>query len=108
MEERGVAQGVWPQRKVNCLRPASTSVQQLLARALQEIADGALGDAILEVSVYATEGELLARVVACLLECIVGELTAVAVIMLNFYTVLSSKGLKGTFGSDGLTDESST
>jgi hypothetical protein len=76
------------------------SVQQLLARALQEIADGALGDAFLEVSIYATEGELLARVVARLLECIVGESTVVAVIMLNFYTVLGGKSLKGVFGGN--------
>jgi hypothetical protein len=57
VEERSVAQGVWPQRKVNCLRPASVSMQQWLVRALREIVDGALGNAILEVSVYATEGE---------------------------------------------------
>ncbi len=101
MEERGVAQGVWPQRKVNCLQPASVGVQQLLARALREIADGALSDAILEVGVYATEGELLARILARLLERIVGESTIVAVIILNFYTVLGGKGLKGVFGGDG-------
>ncbi len=94
-------QGVWPQCKVNCLWPASASVQQSLARALQEIADGALGDAILEVSIYATLGELLARVVACLLECIDGELTVVAVIMLNVYDVLGGKSLKGAFGGNG-------
>ncbi len=101
MEEHGIAQGIWPQRKVNCLRPASVSMQQLLARTLQEIADGALSNAILEVSVYATEGELLACVAACLLERIVRESTAVAVIMLNFYAVLGSKGLKGAFGGNG-------
>ncbi len=76
-------------------------MQQLLAWALQEIADGVLGDAILEVSVYATEGELLMRIVACLLERIVGELTAVAVIMLSFYAVLGGEGLEGMFGSNG-------
>ncbi len=76
-------------------------VQQLLARALQEITDGALGDAILEVGIYATEGELLARIVARLLECIVRESTVVAVIMLNFYAVLGGEGLKGMFGGNG-------
>ncbi len=101
MEERGIAQGVWPQRKVNCLGPASASMQQLLVCALREIADGALGNAILEVSVYATEGELLARIVARLLEHIVRELTVVAVIMLNFYAVLGGEGLKGVFGGNG-------
>ncbi len=52
-------------------------MQQLLARALQEIADGVLGNAILEVGIYTTEGELLVCVVACLLEHIVRELTIV-------------------------------
>ena len=94
-------QGIWLKRKVHCLRLASTSVQQLFALALQEVADGALGNAILEVSVYATEGELLARIVARLLEHIVRELTVVAVIMLNFYTMLGNEGLEGTFGGDG-------
>ncbi len=101
MEEHGVVQGVWPQCKMNCLQPASASVQQLLVRALQEIADGALGNAILKIGIYATEGDLLARFVARLLERIVEELTVVAVIMLNFYTMLGGKGLKGTFGGDG-------
>jgi hypothetical protein len=108
VEERGVAQGIWPQRKVNCLQPASASVQQLLACALREIADGALGDAILAMGVYATEGELLACFMACMLERIVRESTVVAVIMLNFYAMLGGKGLKGMFGGDGLVDESST
>ncbi len=76
-------------------------MQQLLAHALREIADGALGDAILEVSVYATEGELLACFVARLLEHIVGESIVVTVIMLNLYAVLGSKGLKGAFGGNG-------
>jgi hypothetical protein len=55
----------------------------------------------LEVSVYATEGELLVLLVACLLECIVGKPTVVAVVMLNFYTMLGGQGLEGTFGSNG-------
>jgi hypothetical protein len=101
VEECGIAQGVWPQRKVHCLRPASVSMQQLLAHALQEVADGVLGNAILEVSVYATEGELLALLVACLLECIIGKPTVVAVVMLNFYAMLSGEGLDGAFGGDG-------
>ncbi len=73
----------------------------MLARALREIADGALGDAILKVSVYTTEGGLLAHIVARLLERIVGESTIVAVIMLIFYAVLGGEGLEGTFGGNG-------
>jgi hypothetical protein len=57
----------------------SASVQLLLVYAIQEIVDGELGHAILEMDVYATEGELLARFVARLLERIVGESTIVAV-----------------------------
>jgi hypothetical protein len=60
-----------------------------------------LSDAILEVSIYATEDELLVRVVACLLECIVRESTVVAVIMLNFYAMLGGEGLEGVFGGNG-------
>ncbi len=73
----------------------------MLACALREIVDGALGDAILKMSIYTTEGELLVRAMARLLERIVGESTVVAVIMLNFYAVLGGKGVKGVFGSDG-------
>ena len=43
-------------------------MEQLLARSLREIADGALGDAILEVGIDAAEGELLSSVMAGLLE----------------------------------------
>ncbi len=102
MKECGIAQGIWPKRKVHCLRPLSMSVKQLLMRALREVADGLLGNAILEVSVYATEGKLLVLFVACLLERIVRELPVVAMIMLNFYAVLGGEGLKGAFGGDGL------
>jgi hypothetical protein len=87
---------------VHCLRPSSVSVKQLLTRALQEVADGSLGNAILEVSIYATEGKLLALFVARLLECIVGESPIVAMTMLNFYAVLGGEGLEGAFCGDGL------
>jgi hypothetical protein len=48
-------QGIHPQVKVHCLRPAGISVEQLLARSLQEVTNGLLGNAILEVRVYATK-----------------------------------------------------
>ncbi len=63
--------------------------------------DGARGDAILEVGIDATEGELLACVVAGLFECIVGESTIVAVVMQDSVAMLSSKGLKDALGGDG-------
>jgi hypothetical protein len=102
MKECGIVQGVWPKRKVHCLRPSSANVKQLLMCALREVVNGLLGDAILEVSVYTTEGKLLALFVACLLERIVRELLVVAMIMLIFYAVLGGKGLEGTFGGNSL------
>ncbi len=87
---------------MHCLRPASASVKQLLTRALQEVADGLLGNAILKVCVYATEGKLLVLFVTGLFECVVGKSPIVAMVMLNLYAVLGGKGLKGTFGGDGL------
>ena len=60
--------------KVYCLRPASAHVKQLLVCALREVTDGSLGDAILKVCVYTTEGKLLALFVAGLFERIIGKL----------------------------------
>ena len=73
-------------------------MEQLLARALREIADGALGNAILEVGIHATEGELLSRVVAGLLEGVVLEAPVVAVVVEDLHAVLSGECLKGAFG----------
>jgi hypothetical protein len=73
-------------------------VEQLLACALQEVADGALGNAILEVGIDATEGELLSRVVAGLLESVVVEMPVVAMVMLDSYAVLGGEGLEGALG----------
>ena len=46
-------------------------MQHLLACALGEVANAALGDTILEVGVDAAKGKLLTSVVACLLEGVV-------------------------------------
>ncbi len=66
-------QCVRPQREVHYSGPSSPGVQKLLACALRKVMHGALGDAILEVSVDATEGKLLAGVVACLFEGALSE-----------------------------------
>jgi hypothetical protein len=60
-----------------------------------------LNDAILEVGVYATEGKLLACVVACLLEGIVREAPIVTVVVLDPNAMLGSEGLEGAFGGKG-------
>jgi hypothetical protein len=46
-------------------------VQQLLACALGEVANAALGNIILEVGVDAAKGKLLMSVMACLIEGVV-------------------------------------
>ena len=81
-----------------CLRPASACVEQLLACALREIADGALDDAILKVGIHAAEGELLSRIVAGLLESVVVEAPVVAVVVEYLHAVLGGKCLKGALG----------
>ena len=68
-------------------------------RALQEIADGVLGDAILEVGIHAAEGELLLRVVVGLLEGIVLEARVVAVVVEDLHAMLGCECLGGAFGS---------
>jgi hypothetical protein len=87
---------------VHCLQPASASVKQLLMHALREVVDCLLGNAILIVCVYATEGKLLALFVTGLFERVVEKLPIVAMVMLNLYTILGGKGIKGTFGGNGL------
>ncbi len=79
---------------MHCLQVASASVKQLLTRALREVVDGLLSNAILKVCVYATEGKLLALFVTGLFECVIGKLPIVAMVMLNFNAVLGGKGLK--------------
>ncbi len=74
-------QGIWPQGKVHCLRPASACVEQLLPRALGEVADTALGDPILKMGIDAAEGELLLGLVAGLFEGVVLEAAIVAMVM---------------------------
>ncbi len=63
---------------MHCLRPASACVEQLLARPLQEVANGVLSDPILKMGIHAAEGELLSRFVAGLFEGVVLEAAIVA------------------------------
>ncbi len=73
-------------------------MKQLLASALGEVADGALGDAIFEVGIDAAEGELLSCVLSGLLEGVDMEAPVVAVVVLDPHAVLGSEGLEGAFG----------
>ena len=101
MEEHGIAQCVGSQCKVHRCGPLSPGVQQLLACAFGEVPNGALSNAILKVGVQATEGKLLAHVMTCLFEGVVGKSLIVTVVVVDSDTVFGSEGLKGAFGGDG-------
>jgi len=91
----GVAQSVRPKGCADRLRPALPRVQELLASALGEVANGSLSDAILEVSIDPTKGELLALGFACLTEETVSEASVVAVVVGNANAVFGGKALEG-------------
>ena len=76
-----IAQGIWPQSKVECLQPAGMHMEQLLPCAFREVSDGSLGNAILEVGIYPTEGELLPCFMACLSKGVVVKVSIVAMIV---------------------------
>jgi hypothetical protein len=56
-------------------------MEQLLPCTCREVSDGSLGNVILEVGIYPTEGELLPCFIACLLEGIVMEPSVVAMVV---------------------------
>ncbi len=65
-------------------------MEQLLACTLQEVADGSLGNAILDVRIHATKGKLLSCIMTCLLEGVVMELPVVAVVVETAYCLKAS------------------
>ena len=73
-------------------------MEKMLARALREIADGALGDAILKVGIDVAEGELLSSVVSGLIEGVVVEAPVVAVVVLYPHAMLHGECLESAFG----------
>jgi hypothetical protein len=95
-----ILQCIWPQCKVDCLRPVGVHVEQLLLCSFQKVPDGLLGNAILKVGIDSTEGELLPCIMACLLEGVVLEASVVAVIMQDLDSVLCRLLLKGKLGSE--------
>jgi hypothetical protein len=93
---------VWPEGQVEGGRPALAHMEELLPCILSEIPDGFLGNAILEVGVDPTEGELLPFGTAAVLEGIVCKLSVVAVVVEYAYAVLLGEVFKGLFGLHGL------
>ncbi len=66
---------------MDCLRPAGMHMEQLLPCTFQEVLDGLLGNVILEVGIYPTEGELLPCFMACLLEGVAVKASVVTMIV---------------------------
>ncbi len=77
-----------------CRWPALAGVQELLPGALREVPDRALGDSILKVRIYPTEGKSLIALFACLFESVVRESAIVTVIMFNCHAVFGSESVK--------------
>jgi hypothetical protein len=97
---RSIVHSIQPQGKVDGLWPVGAHVKQLLARALQEVLDGLLGDAILEVGINPTKGELLSCITACLLKGIVVKAPIVAVLVHDFDSVFGRIQFKSEFGGN--------
>jgi hypothetical protein len=97
-EGRNIVLGIQPQGKVDRLWPAGVLMEQLLVRALQEVLDGSLSNAILEVGIYPTKVELLPCIVACLLEGVVMKVPIVAVAVHDFDSMFNHLLFKNKLG----------
>jgi hypothetical protein len=86
--------------KVDRLWPASARIEQLLGHAFQEVSDGLLGNAILELGVYPTKVEFLPCVMACLWEGVVVKAPAVAVVVNDFDSVFGCVLFESKLGSE--------
>ncbi len=83
-------------------RPALARMEELLPRTLPKISDGFFCNAILEVGIDPTEGELLSFGAAAVLEGVVCKLSVVAVVVEDADAVLLGEVLKGLLGFHGL------
>ena len=72
---------IWPEGQVDGGRPALVCMEELLLHTFQEISNGFLRNAILEVGIDPTEGELLSLSTAAVLEGVVCKSSVVAVVV---------------------------
>ncbi len=82
-------------------RPALACMEELFPCTLPEISDGFLCNAILEVGIDPTEGELLSFGAAAVLEGVVCKMSVVAVVVEDVDAMLLGKVLKGSLGFHG-------
>ena len=78
------------------------SMEQHLPRCLLQISDGLFGNAILEMSVDATEGKSLVRQVAMLLEGVVSKPAIVAMIVFDLDAMVGRESLESHLALDCL------
>ncbi len=97
MEVNVAPEGIWPKGQVDYRWPSLARMEELLPCAFSEVPDGFFCDAILELDVDPTEGELLPFGTAAVLEGVVCKLSIVAVVVEDTDAVLLGKVLKGLF-----------
>ena len=73
-------------------------MQQHRPSCLSDVSVGSLSDAILEVSVDATEAKCLLLLLARCFECVVGKSAIVCMICFDAYAVIACKSLEGSLG----------
>jgi hypothetical protein len=73
-------------------------MEKLLPSTLSKVPDGLFCNAILEVNIDPTEGELLPLCTAAIFEGVVCKLSVVAVVVEDADAVLLGKVFKGLFG----------
>ncbi len=101
MEVDGTPEYIRPEGQVDGSRPALARMQKLLPRTLPEISDGFLCNAILEVGIDPTEGELLSFCTAAVLEGVVWKSSVVTVVVEDADALLLGKVLEGLLGIHG-------
>ncbi len=95
MEVNNAPEGIWPKGQVDGGRPLLACMEELLPCALSEVPDGLFCDAILEVGIDPTEGEMLPLCTAAVLKGVVCKSSIVAVVVEDTDAVLLGKVLEG-------------
>jgi hypothetical protein len=98
----GTPECIWPEGQVDGGRPSLARMEELLPCTLSEIPDGLFCNAILEVGIDPTEGEMLPLCTATVLEGVVCKSSIVAMVVEDADAVLLGKVLEGLFGFDHL------
>ncbi len=101
MEVDSTPECIRPEGQVDGGRPALVRMEELLLCTLQEISNGFLRNAILEVGIDPTEGESLSLSTTAVLEDIVCKSSIIAVIVEDVDAVVLGEVLEGLLGICG-------